>query len=1732
MTQAPMTDAPETWPATGARLRFLRTDAPVDAIRVDVAAASMYSKSGTEAATVEYTIRYRKVLPDGFDAWVSAPYTPDTTIHTFTDKSAARVTRTVEFNVSQGRGVYELDIARITPVNIGSFEIVDAITVASVTEILFENLIYPHTALLGLRVLATAQLSGSMPTVSAVVDGLRVSVPVNYSGAGRTMTGPFTGALAATKQWTNNPVWCLYDLLTNRRYGLGKYIHIAESKLGLMLANFQLMAEYCDQRVYDDGTHADPSDVRYAESRPRFSLDVVLDQDKGAIEWLQTICTTMRASFYYSNGLVYLDIDRAKPVSQLFNMSSIAEFTQSSSSRKEVPNLYEVQFANAAQGYSQDLLLIEDLENQTDPNRQERRKTLSLTGVTGQRQATAIAKYALVAGKYTTKVVSFKTGTHALQASVGDVIGVQHDVPQWGDGGRVVQYDAPTKVLTLSEPIVFQAGKSYSIRLSCGGIATRDIGVVEVVDGQPHDQITLTDTPLDQGDPGTALVPASDDVYIIGETSHSVAPFKILNLTREGDGLMRVTAINYDQRIYAEADDITGTTVLPPEKYSELADPRVRVAVTNVVAVERTYLDELGSLRPGIEVYFTPPEQRLYWAGAVVVGQVPGSAVYVESPLSTSGFVRLEGLPKVGAALATSSDGTAADTYTITVVSVYHDGARESITEAQAAGNSTTIAYRGIPGDGPPKVRGLELYQQGNDTEFRHRDARFAWSRSAIEDTPVPDFGTETYGAGQGSVSGLFKDYKIEVWAGSKLCRTEYVTTNRYTYNYESNLADGNDAPSRHLTVKVWARDRYNRQSADPAVLAVSNPQFHAVANLQATPLQNRARLAWTEVNRVDLGAYKVWAAQSADFIPGDASLMYVGTDSTVVIDNLLGGTWYFKVAAIDTFGSDGIAYAAASCIVTNVPLDTEPPAVPVFADLLDWGNDLTFDPVSRAYSSALVAKWAANTEDDLLSYEVRYRPAGAVNNLYSTVQKGVNELRLNGLLANAQYVFSIRAWDVNGNPSDWSTPEVQITTQKDTVPPGNVTGLTQVIDSSGIVLRWNALADSDLLGYRVRRTTAPAATLVDEYMSTEYRLGFISAGSYTWEVHGVDTSGNYSAAAATTSLAVVAPGVVSGLTLTTYPGVRTCKLAWSAPSTGTYSIRHYEIRKGATFATAEVISTISAASAWIDEVTSGTYTYWVVAYDVAGNIGTGASQSGAVGTVLAAPGTPTITTGFVTNNSTSWIRASWSAVTGAPGYAVQIKKNGDADSLYTEYFTTETAYTFEGLTPGVTYVMRFRSLDQYNAASSWSSTISQLAPVSTTPPSGAPTVDSVTVGLKSVMLKLSGANTAADWKGYRVYVSTVSSSFTPAVGNRVYEGDGNLVVFEGVPGTTYFIKVSAFNTSGLDSSYTSTSATVALISSIDLKDSASGYNMVINSDFESGLDGWSLYNGTMPTVVTATNPKTGKFAAQNPAGVHSWFTSQKMIPIQRDRAFIVEGYFKTISGTAGTAYLIVQLLDASGANITGDGSNWYYPYLAQVPGAEFEFRFGVFGGSTSKTFPASAAYMRVGAILNYNIGSGNNRIMQVQGLRIREVIENVHILDASIQSAKIVSLTATKIDTGTINSAVITVGADGKLVIHGANQKITVSDATRERVVIGRLGLNDYGLQVYDAAGNAIFNASGEVVRVGKLLVGEIDGTLVTVKNIVAEKVKVGSSDVDAGNLVRSDLTVPVPTSVTIVIL
>lgn len=375
----------------------------------------------------------------------------------------------------------------------------------SVTQIITDDFRHPGKVLLGLKALATDQLSGSDPQMTCIIERKNVYV--------------HTGS-AYIRCPANNPAWAAYDILHHCRYLGGKYLSDGVRKECLDYYAFAAWAEACQESgvefnyLYDSAMRTWDALVYPA----RVGRGVVLIRG-----------TTFTCVYDYA----------AEP-SQLFTVANIKKDTfkedfQGIASRA---NAIEVSFLNKDKDYERDVITVYGNNYDTDDTNATPVQ-LELMGCTSAEQAYKYGVFKLLENQYEIRTVSFEAFTDAIACTIGEVVLVQSDATVWGAGGRVKSVTGNT--VTLDQEI----DNTYT------EIIVRD---------QQTDTLYTTAVTAINGNVITVANASgfgADAVYSVGKRGQKALAVKILSIEKNYDELSRtITGIEYHAELY-DADDST-----------------------------------------------------------------------------------------------------------------------------------------------------------------------------------------------------------------------------------------------------------------------------------------------------------------------------------------------------------------------------------------------------------------------------------------------------------------------------------------------------------------------------------------------------------------------------------------------------------------------------------------------------------------------------------------------------------------------------------------------------------------------------------------------------------------------------------------------------------------------------------------------------------------------------------------------------------------------------------------------------------------------------------------------------------------------------------------------------------------------------------------------------------------------------------------------------------------------
>lgn len=333
--------------------------------------------------------------------------------------------------------------------------------------------------------------------------------------------------------------------------------------------------------------------------------------------------------------------------------------------------------------------------------------------------------------------------------------------------------------------------------------------------------------------------------------------------------------------------------IAPEPDLPEYSEKPASLTVTEALNTPKTPNANISTL----EVSVTAPTDSAY-----------SYAIVEYRPQGDEGWTNA-GPASPEALITVASDGT---TYEIRARSVSTSGL---ISDDYVLGLIATTKITGAEPSDPdvdqeiliPNVRGLELEEQGNETDFGGRDAKFVWRPTSVGQWL--EMGSEgQLGASAGELDLYFRDYQVEVWAGGKLVRTEWLIDPAFVYTYEKNAEDyyrQNTANGawREFEVRVYCRGRLNQVSAKAASLSVQNPAPEVPTQISIKPSLRSIQVSFAPSDDLDYRHTKLWLSDTSGFTPSEDTLVAT-VDGPVAIQGLLDGTTYHLVmASYDAFG-------------------------------------------------------------------------------------------------------------------------------------------------------------------------------------------------------------------------------------------------------------------------------------------------------------------------------------------------------------------------------------------------------------------------------------------------------------------------------------------------------------------------------------------------------------------------------------------------------------------------------------------------------------------------------------------------------------------------------------------------------------------------------------------------------------------------------------------------------------
>ena len=253
------------------------------------------------------------------------------------------------------------------------------------------------------------------------------------------------------REWTDNPAWCFYDLLTNPRYGLGEYIKENEIDKWALYE----IAQYCDVLVPDS----------YGSIEPRFTINYAITSREEAYKVMNDLASIFRGMTFYANGSIFAVQDKYRTATYQFNNSNVVggNFTYASSSKKARHTVAIVRYNDKKDLFQPALEYVENEEAVRRYGIRELETTA--LGCTSRGQARRFAQWILASEADETETVTFSAGQDGAYLHPGDVIQIYDNfrspLKYSGRTNAVIPGVTSTNVATAGE-IIPASGNNFN----------------------------------------------------------------------------------------------------------------------------------------------------------------------------------------------------------------------------------------------------------------------------------------------------------------------------------------------------------------------------------------------------------------------------------------------------------------------------------------------------------------------------------------------------------------------------------------------------------------------------------------------------------------------------------------------------------------------------------------------------------------------------------------------------------------------------------------------------------------------------------------------------------------------------------------------------------------------------------------------------------------------------------------------------------------------------------------------------------------------------------------------------------------------------------------------------------------------------------------------------------------------------------------------------------------------
>ncbi|MFM6834106.1 MAG: host specificity protein J, partial [Dolichospermum sp.] len=428
------------------------------------------------------------------------------------------------------------------------------------------KLAYPNSALFGFGFKA-AEFQ-SLPQVSLKLAGRKIRIPSNATPTttrGLTFSGIWDGTFVTPSVAVADPAWILYDLITNTRYGLGRYINQSQIDKWALYE----ISQYCNEYVPDG----------YGGTEHRFQCHLLLEGKDEAYKVIQQFLSVFRGFSYWISGAIGFVSDKPGSAVTQFTQSDIEEgmFSYTRTGLKTRHTVALVSWVNPDDFYRQSVEAIDDPNGIAKYGVRE--IEVSAFACTSRGQARRAGYATLLTDRLEQETVTFKCRAYGTYVKPGDIIRIMDSKRADIRYGGLIAASTTTSI-TLDNPVEILENEVYSltVMLADGTIQER------VVTNSPEATATILTLDL-----ALSSAPPPESNWILASSTVQPQLFRVINRVPSSGStemMHEITAIEYNPTKYSQIENGWSLDPLPPRR-----NPPVVVSMPRNIALSYQTLD-------------------------------------------------------------------------------------------------------------------------------------------------------------------------------------------------------------------------------------------------------------------------------------------------------------------------------------------------------------------------------------------------------------------------------------------------------------------------------------------------------------------------------------------------------------------------------------------------------------------------------------------------------------------------------------------------------------------------------------------------------------------------------------------------------------------------------------------------------------------------------------------------------------------------------------------------------------------------------------------------------------------------------------------------------------------------------------------------------------------------------------------------------------------------------------